>query len=709
MLGALLFLVGLGGPTLPLFEQVQVRRVRLPVYLSPARPDACRDVAASSIVIREDGLELQALHLDSERLPAEHALLLDSSESMLERLTQVKQATIAYAMSLPAAEAALVASFDDDLILHSPMSTDRESLRRRVEAMSVGWQTHLWDALRQMIGYLESRQRRAVLIVLSDGCDTDTGAAGGYDQVIEVAARVPALTVYTIGLDLPARCEGTSIDPRAALKGLARSTGGEHIEIESPAEMKEVLERIRRRFGEERFVSYAPPPFGEGPQDRSGVETKRWRRIELALRGHPRCQLRSAAGALRLEMAPASEPDEAARDAFLYDPDAQLLRGKLNDVVRDRGVLAGRSGLKVFGERVHAQRSVAAPVLPLGQAAWPGAVPEYSLFPALTQLTSEPGISTWTDAGFLISGHAVLEQRLALGVALAGRPDYREWATDHLRVRRLQELDDLQREHPSAADLTALRAIRDYISGPDWKPRPDELVPYLSEWLGDLPALQLHRAAEPWLIGHLLRDAVSPQDVEQSEQTWRDIGFLLGEQSAVRTFGLLVPGYDARQDRIGFFRIVLPRPTTLIHAWHLSPDAPRGLRLLLWALRDPAFREAFAAAPFEVVRVRYGYAPAVPEILELAGLGPLGETAVEALRVQVELVTRDEARERVELGAVFGYRTFAGVPTTEPVCIEVDRASAVGPRAARLQEALVEAMRGHALPCVVAREALERH
>lgn len=727
MLGALLFLASLGGPALAappdaLSEEVHVRRVRLPVYLSPAKSDACRDVSASSIVIREDGLELQALHLDSERLPAEHALLLDSSESMLERLAEVKQATIAYATSLPATEPALVASFDDDLILHSPMTTDREQLRRRVLAMSVGWRTHLWDAIRQMVGYLESRQRRSVLIVLSDGCDTDSGPAGFHD-VLEAASRTPALTVYTIGLDLPARCEGTSIDPRAGLVDLARSTGGDHIDIESPAEMRSVLERIRSRLGEERFVSYAPPPFGEGPEDRAGEQTKHWRRIELALRGHPGCRLRSAAGAVRLEMASASHAGEPTSHTFSYDSHNRLLRGMLNDVVRDRGVLSGRSGLKVFSERVRAERNVTASLPPLGQVAWRGAVPEYALFFALAQLTPEAGrlglpqieprISNWTDASFLISSHAFFDQRSALGVALAEQPDYRAWATDHLRVRRLAELDDLQREHPNGTDLAALNAIRDYISRPDWKPRPDELAPYLSEWLGDVPALQLHRAAEPWLIQQLrlgAGQALPPAAIERSEQVWRDIGFIFGEHRAVRVFGLLVPGYDPREDRIGFYRIVLPRPTTLIHVWHLSPDAPRGLRLLLWALADPAFGAAFAAAPFEVTAVRYEAAPAVSQVLHVAGLpAVLGETSVEALRVQVELVTRDAAREKVELGAVFGFRTYAGVPPTEPMCVEVGHGSAAGPRAARLLEALVEAKRGHGLPCVVEREALDRH
>ena len=225
-------------PSLPVLEeQVRVRRVRLPIYLTPSKKNACRDVTASGIEISEDGLALEALHLDHKRMPAEHVLLIDTSESMLDRLAEVKLATIAYASSLPSDEPILVASFDDDLILHVPMSLDRLALRRRVMEMSVGWRTHLWDAIHLMIDYLESRHNRSVMIVLSDGCDTDTDPDGAHTGAIEAASRALAFTVYTIGLELPDRCADSALDPRTALKALARVTGGDYIDIDSPSEM----------------------------------------------------------------------------------------------------------------------------------------------------------------------------------------------------------------------------------------------------------------------------------------------------------------------------------------------------------------------------------------------------------------------------------------------------------------------------------------
>jgi hypothetical protein len=712
-------------------ERVDVRRVHLPVYLVSKEPGGCAGVSASDVKLTEDGAELPVLHLDPGRMPAEHVVLLDSSGSVASRLQNVKAAARAYALSLPRTEPAMLASADDDLLLHSPMTTDRERFVQAVDELSIGFQSHLWDGLQQMIRYLAPRGRRSVIVLLSDGCDTDPLGAAELRDVIESAARVPTLTVHAIGLDLPRRCEGTAMDPREALGELARGTGGRFFDLRSPSEVPGVFRRIRARLDEERFVSYAPPRFGEGPKDRAAEHRQRWRRVALSLRSRPQCRIRSASGPWRLESAAPSRTPRETAGPFIYDADTGLLQGTLTDVVRDSGTLARRGllaspSLEISPGRQLRERYVATAVPPLRRVVWPGAQPAYALFYALMQLTPEaaelglpsiePGLTDWTAAPFLVNGRTLLGQRLALGVALAGHPEYRSWAVERLRERRLADLDALVPELKNEADVAAFHAVRDFIAGDEWEPSRQELAPLLSEWLGDVPALELHRAAEAWLIERLLIGArrpgaaAAPADwIALSEQLWQDLDLLFGEHRAVRTFGLLVPGYDPGTERLGFYRIVLPRPATLVNAWHNSPDAPRGVYLLNWALAQPAFRDVFGEAPLGVGSVVYRplYAKA-DEILELADAAvPIEGEPVSVVRVEVELVSRGPARERSVLRGVFAFRQVAGVPPDEPLCIETARDAAEGLRSKRLIDSLVGARRASATPCVVESEVLD--
>jgi hypothetical protein len=232
----------------------------------------------------------------------------------------------------------------------------------------------------------------------------------------------------------------------------------------------------------------------------------------------------------------------------------------------------------------------------------------------------------------------------------------------------------------AAAAAPALQAAREHLASAEWRPAVQDLAPYLGEWLGDVPALRLHEATEAWLAQRLLIGAraaggaaAPPAQLEQDDRLWRRIGLLLGEQRAVRVYGLLVPGYDPLLDRIGFYRIVLPRPTSLVHVWHDSPEIPRVVHLLNWALAQPGASGALGTADYEVTGLRYAPLGLTPrQVLERAGLvAPLTPTSQGVLRLQVDLALR-EAAERLQLRAVFAFEDIQPGPSPGST---VDRAA----------------------------------
>ncbi len=703
-------------------ESVDVRRVRIPVYFTPKRSGSCEAVDSASITVSEDGQELEVLHLDQTRLPALHALLLDTSESMADHVQILRNSAIDYARALPRGEPAMLTSFDDDLLLISGPTSDRDLFRQRTERLSFGYRSNLWDSVERAVDYLDAQDRRTLLIVLSDGCDSEPGSFKRRERLIERAARAESLTIHTIGMQLPKRCADES-HPGTSLSNLAQATGGRMHPIERAEELPAAFETIRRSLDLERFISYDPPRFGSGRLDRPEETDRRWRRVEVGLRGHAGCRIRLGTGALRLE--PPLPASPSTTNPFSFDAETSLLQGTLSDVLRGRGplVLRNRGGAKLEwpeDEQI-GERRVTIGIPPHAQVLTRGDRMEYGWFHAVTHLTEDAreldlfalpgGFASWSDAPFLTHGRTLLDRRLDLGASLAADPAYRSWAMDRLREDRLAALEDLADDPDNAATLAA---VRGYLESPDWQPEDRELAPYLGDWLEDVPALRLHRASEAWLTGRLMRgalrnDALSPPEewIRTSESLWRDFGTMLFEAREARVLGFVIPGYDPDRDRIGFRRIVLPRPNTIVNVWHHSPRQPRAFYLALWAIAQPAFREVLATWPLEVAGVRYEptLLTAGPLLTRLDLPSSDEIAATRLLRVELLLRPRRNGAEPLRLRAIFPEGPIPGVGPREPLCLEIPDGS--DPEADPFLRTLLAAWATRPVPCTIDQEVVD--
>ncbi|ANM30081.1 hypothetical protein ABI59_11610 [Acidobacteria bacterium Mor1] len=703
-------------------ESLDVRRVRLPVYFTPKRAGSCDGVNAASITLSEDGQELEVLHLDDARLPALHALLLDTSESMADHVQVLRNSAIDYARKLPENEPAMLTSFDDDLLLISGPTSNRALFERRARNLSFGYRSNLWDSVERAVDYLDAQDRRTLLLVVSDGCDSEPGSYTRRKALLDRAARAESLTIHTIGMQLPKRCSDES-HPGTALTELAQVTGGRLHPIERAEQLPAALDSVRRTLELERFIGYDPPRFGAGRLDRPAREERRWRRVEVGLRDRPGCRISLGTGALRLEPPLPAAPETPS--PFSLDPGSSLLQGTLTDVVRGRGplVLRKRGGAKLEWpeEEWIDERRLTIGIPPHDQVLARGDRMEYGWFHAVTHLTEDArelnlfampgGFESWSDAPFLMHGRTLLERRHELGAALAAQPAYRRWATDRLRDQRLAALKDLATDPASAATLAA---VRSYLESPDWQPDDRELAPFLGDWLEDVPALRLHRASEAWLTGRLIRgalrnDAVSPPEqwIRGSESLWRDLGTMLFEAREARVLGFAIPGYDPDRDRIGFRRIVLPRPNTIVNVWHHSPEQPRGFYLALWAIGQPAFREVLATWPLEVTGVKYEptLLTAGPLLtrLDLPASREIAETRL--LRVELRLRTRREGAEPVRLRAIFPEGPIPGVGPREPLCLEIPDGAV--PEQDPFLRTLLDAWAARQVPCIIDQEVVD--
>ncbi len=636
-------------------EEARVRRIRWPVRFVPQTPGGCDDLGPAEIEVREDGVPIRPEAVERTRLDTLHVVLIDASLSMRDRLGRAVRAAGDYVRELPAQDQVMLASFSDNLVLHAPPTRDRERLGRALERVEVRMGTAFNDALYYTVRYLQARPERKVVVVLTDGCDSTSLRLHPIRLVIELAERTENLTVYPIGVDLPASCDplavrvGPADGPTQMLDRLAHRSGGRLFKLRDTAGLSLVFDDIRRRMEREGFVTYRPLPFGEGPRDRADRQDERRRRVRVRSRAAGRCRVVSAGPAARIEQAAGALADAAAaaygkppprdsgsrvafRDWWAEDGappaaghlelDPREIRGRATDILGERAQLYGPISYWIRGKfyAVPDGRPELGPrdfrlnVPPFEQLQRDLAVPEgvllYLLERGLAPFRPPADASDRRSASRReltsdwLHGQTLLELREAFGRALYGYPGYREFAGrragEDYRVEIERVLADSARLRELAPDEA--RALRAALTTQLPPVHPEHLQRYLAEWLGDVSAYDLVVGFEGWAANRLLDRRVPVEETSRMLQVvdrrWGELGEWFPPPTQVRVIAPLVPAFDADRQVVGFHRILLPQVAPLGPPEDLVPEAPLGLGLVRRLL------EIAAPATFDGVRVQ---------------------------------------------------------------------------------------------------------
>jgi len=240
------------------------------------------------------------------------------------------------------------------------------------------------------------------------------------------------------------------------------------------------------------------------------------------------------------------------------------------------------------------------------------------------------------DVPGLCHGRTFLEARAGVARALYAYPEYRNWV--HGRLER-QANGEIERMHarfrryaPDRPDDVVREAVVQSRAGQAALRRahhPDvgDLQNHLAAWLGDLPARELFERWELRRINRALT-AASPTHTARFqdrrlgygsfEQEWMALRRLFFVPSYARVLTLLTPVHDLESDRIGFWRVVLPRPGWLLprlggYTHHpdysdlpldLIPDLPFGFLVLDRAVAEhPAIRDRLVGREYRAVKL----------------------------------------------------------------------------------------------------------
>ena len=580
----------------------------------------CRALGPDDLVVTVQGEELtgtESISLDWNRPPTLHALVIDNSASMAPDLAYAKHAAKEYVKQLqPDREQGLVMTFDENVVLMLAPTADRTALLRAIDRVRNGSRTSMLDAFHYAMQELDSHRERPVLILLSDGADTSSLHL--VEDIEKQASNRPDLTVFTVGLGL--RTDEGVKPTRQLLRRLPQATHGRFFDVAAGESLGKVFATIRDILDSEAILTVVDPD-PRADRDRIRVESRN-KNCRITVLDVSTEELASAP-ARRPIPRPYAEPPQTyeadlepahynalSRSAErVVDPGCSAGRffglalwdGRFEpkwffhvgqrqasacgpDVTMDFGRLydPGRETLFEHNDRLRlTARPFEVPIPPLERLPHsPEQAFDHIAAHALTLADSEFPTESWRREGeghaepfqdypSLVHGMTFLGMRSVLARAQFLYPDYREWVLDRLTEQAAEELETLvgryRRQFPDYPTEIVEDAARQSVEGrriaaTAEAPSEIDLQPFLAAWLGDIPAHELFVRWEQRRIDRAIEGvAPGPLDARFAE-AWREARRVMFAPSYARVLTMLVPVHDLDRDRIGFWRVVLPRP-----------------------------------------------------------------------------------------------------------------------------------------------------
>lgn len=180
--------------------KVNTTLVTLPVSVMDRDGRYIPNLRKEDFRLWEEGVEQDVAFFSAVDKPFSVVLMIDTSGSTRFRLEDIQDAAITFVNQLRADDRVMVVSFDDDILVLSEFTNDRNRLRDAIRRTETGNGTKLYDAVDLVISRrLNQISGRKAIVLFTDGVDT-TSRHASYDSNVTDAEELDAL-VYPIQYD----------------------------------------------------------------------------------------------------------------------------------------------------------------------------------------------------------------------------------------------------------------------------------------------------------------------------------------------------------------------------------------------------------------------------------------------------------------------------------------------------------------------------
>jgi Ca-activated chloride channel homolog len=189
--------------------------------------------------------------------PITVAVLLDTSASMTSNFDLLKAAAEQFILRLLPADKGMVGAFNDKIQLSGPFTSDRDDLVAYLSELDYGNPTRLYDAIGEGLDALKTVSGRRVILVFTDGDDTDSHTSFG--DVLD-RARSEDVMIYAIGLESEYfdGMRKVRTHPDRRLSKLAEDTGGGYFELKKTSDLASTFTRVAEELHSQYVLGFTP-------------------------------------------------------------------------------------------------------------------------------------------------------------------------------------------------------------------------------------------------------------------------------------------------------------------------------------------------------------------------------------------------------------------------------------------------------------------
>jgi len=253
-----------------------IELVNFGVTVSDRRGTFISSLAADDFDIFEDG-KRQALKFfvrgeEDETAPELHVgLLFDTSGSMGDDIKLSRSAAVKFLNTLSDARDITLVDFDTEVRVAKYGQQDFPRLVERIRGRRPDGNTALYDALGVYLDGASDDEGRTILVLYTDGGDTQSALAFGDVMTL---IRASDVTIYAVGF-LEHQSSGVRAEQRARLNQMAEATGGQAF---FPSAMKDV------EMAYDKVVAQIRAQYSLGYASTNTKQDGQWRKVEIKVK-----------------------------------------------------------------------------------------------------------------------------------------------------------------------------------------------------------------------------------------------------------------------------------------------------------------------------------------------------------------------------------------------------------------------------------------
>lgn len=234
-----------------------VDQVAIPITIQGEGSEPVPDLQPDDFRLFDDGRPVAITAFGKLRQPVHVLLLLDTSRSMIESLSDVRSAAEAVIAQLAPGDSIQVGTFSSQLRLSPPFSEADSHLAARIPLERGANITSLYDALAEGCDAFTSEMDHRAIFVVSDGADTASSRTAR--DVMQKAAETN-VAIYAVGLVSRQTGRGKSIEraPDAALRDIAEDTGGRYVFAGSGRDLSRLLGPMMEELHQQYILGFSP-------------------------------------------------------------------------------------------------------------------------------------------------------------------------------------------------------------------------------------------------------------------------------------------------------------------------------------------------------------------------------------------------------------------------------------------------------------------